>query len=170
VRQTLRAPRFLALLMAAGAVTLGACGFQLRGTTAIPFKTLYIGVADTSPIAVSLRRSIRDNGPTRIVTDATQAEAKLEIQHESVTSDIQTINSLGLATEYNLYYHIQFRVVSNKGRIYIPPVQLTLTRLILSYNNAVLAENNQINNLVADMQADAVQQILRRIEAIKPEQ
>lgn len=162
-------PSYRVLLALVTALSLGACGFELRGSTNIPFKTLYIGVADTSPIAVELKRRIRGNGPTKIVSDPATAEAKLEVLHERVSSDIQTINSLGLATEYDLYYHIQFRVTDAKGRIFIPPTELALKRLILANNNAVLAENSQITQLFSDMQSDAAQQILRRIEAIRPE-
>jgi LPS-assembly lipoprotein len=162
-------PHPRALLCLLCALALAGCGFQLRGSTNIPFKTLYIGVADTSPIAVELKRSIRGNGPTRIVTDPAQAEAKLEVLHERATSDIETINSVGIATEYHLYYNIEFRVTNNKGRIFIPPTQIRLKRLILTNNNAVLAENFQIVDLLADMQSDAAQQMLRRMEAIKPD-
>jgi LPS-assembly lipoprotein len=148
-------------------MALAACGFHLRGSTNIPFKTFYIGVADTSPIAVQLKRSIRGNGPTKLVSDPKDAEAKLEILHERASADILTINSLGIATEYNLYYHLQFRVIDNKGKAYIPATELALKRLILTNNNAVLAENYQVQDMLLDMQADAAQQILRRIEAIK---
>ncbi len=163
----------MTILRAAVVLVLGlglaACGFELRGSTNLPFKTFYIGVADTSPIAVALKRSIRGNGPTRLVTDPTQAEAKLEILHESSSVDIPTLNSLGQAVEYDLYYRVQFRVTGPNGRVFIPPSGLTLQRFILSNNNAVLAENYQIVAMVSDMQADAAQQILRRIEAIKPD-
>ena len=149
-------------------VALSGCGFQLRGSTNIPFKTIYLGVNDTSPIAVELKRSIRGNGPTKVVADAALADIRLYILGESLTSDILTINSLGLATEYNLHYSIHFRVSDAHGHDYIPPTELVLKRLVLANNNAVLAQNNEIAQLYADMQSDAAQQILRRIEAIKP--
>lgn len=149
-------------------VALAGCGFQLRGSTSIPFKTIYLGVSDTSPIAVELKRSIRGNGPTKVVSDVASADIRLSILSESLTSDILTINSLGQATEYNLHYSIRFQVNDAHGHTYIPPTELVLKRLVLANNNAVLAQNNEITQLYADMQSDAAQQILRRIEAIKP--
>ena len=151
------------LLLAAG------CGFHLRGSTNIPFKTFYIGVADTSNIAVVLKRAIRGNGPTRLVTDPAQAEARLEILSETDLATVLTINRLGQATEDNLYFHIRFRVVDGKGHVYIPVTELVLKRLILINSNATLAENNEILQLFTDMETDAALQILRCIEAINPE-
>jgi LPS-assembly lipoprotein len=159
----------LAVFASAAALVLSACGFQLRGSTNIPFKTFYIGVNDTSALAVVLKRSIRGNGPTRLVTDPKEAEARLDILQENQQTSILTINRLGQATEYNLYYHIRFRVNDGRGHDYIPITELVLKRLILVNQNATLAENNEILLLYADMQGDAAQQILRRVEAINPE-
>ena len=145
------------------------CGFQLRGATNLPFKTLFIGVRDTSPIAVELKRNIRGNGPTQIVTSASQAEAIFEILGESRRSDLLTINVAGAAVQYKLLYTVRFRVHDPKGREFLAPTELTLTRSFINNNNAVLVQESEINQLFTDMQSDAVQQILRRMEAITPE-
>jgi LPS-assembly lipoprotein len=147
---------------------VSGCGFQLRGSTALPFKTLSINVGDTSPVAVGIKREIRGNGPTQIVATSAPAEARLEILGESLRTDILTINSLGAAAEYNLYYHLRFRVTDDKKHIYIPVTELTLKRLVLANSNAQLAENFEISQLTTDMQSDAAQQVVRRLEAIKP--
>ena len=71
-----------ALLVAAA---LSACGFQLRGSdgrAAIPFKTIYLGVADTSPLGIELRRNIRARDTT-IVTDPKAADASVQILAET---------------------------------------------------------------------------------------
>ena len=149
---------------------LGGCGFQLRGSTAIPFKTLYVNVGDTSPVAVAIKRSVRGNGPTKIVSDAKDAEAALQFVGESVRTDILTINSTGAAAEYTLTYHIRFRVTDNNSHVYIPTTELTLTRLLLANSNAILSESFQVNQLIIDMQSDAANQVLRRLERLTPGQ
>ncbi len=144
------------------------CGFALRGSVKLPFNTFYISIGDTSPIAVVLKRSIRGNGPTRLVTRPSDAEGRLDILGETLQTTVLTVNRLGEATEYNLYYHIRFRVSNGRGDVnYIPPTEFVIKRLILVNNNATLAQNNEINELYEDMRSDAAQQILRRIEAIK---
>jgi len=154
-----------ALLMV---LLLSGCGFHLRGTTDIPFSSIYLGVGDTSQIAVTLKRSIRGNGPTRVEADPAKADIRLELLGEGVRTEILTINSLGAAAEYNLYYTVRFRVTDPQGRQYIPITALPLRRLVIVNSNSVLPENFEILQLISDMQSDAAQQILRRVEALKP--
>jgi LPS-assembly lipoprotein len=163
-----RSPSLLASL--ALCACLAGCGFQLRGSTNLPFKTLSINVGDTSPVAVGIKREIRGNGPTQIVPVTAPAEARLEILGESLRTDILTINSLGAAAEYNLYYHLRFRVTDGQKHLYIPVTELTLKRLVLANSNATLAENFEVSQLTTDMQSDAAQQVVRRLEAIRPGQ
>jgi LPS-assembly lipoprotein len=157
-------------LLALCSLLLCSCGFELRGTTAIPFKTLWVNVGDTSPVAVAIKRSVRGNGPTKIVADSKDAEASLQFVGESVRTDILTINSTGAAAEYTLTYHIRFRVVDSNKHVYIPVTELTLTRLLLANSNAILSESFEINQLIKDMQADAAHQVLRRLERLTPGQ
>lgn len=157
-----------ALLVCALCALLAGCGFELRGSAHIPFKTVYVGVQNTSPIAVELKRSIRGSGSTVLVNDVSKAEARIDILSEALTSDILTINSVGQASEYTLHYHMRFKVSNTKGYDYIPATELTLTRLVLANNNATLAENYEITQLFYDMEVDAAQQILRRVEALHP--
>jgi LPS-assembly lipoprotein len=147
---------------------LSGCGFHLRGTTDIPFSTIYLGVNETSAVALVLKRSIRGNGPTRVETDPMKAEIRLELLGETVRTEILTINSLGIAAEYNLLYTLRFRVTDTKGRPYIRLTNLKLKRLVIVNSNATLPEGFEIIQLLTDMQSDAAQQILRRLEAIKP--
>jgi LPS-assembly lipoprotein len=147
---------------------LGACGFEMRHSSGIPFHTFFIGLPDTHPIAVELRRNIRTSETTRIVTDLSQAEGRLLILSEQRQGDILTIDSTGAAAEYNLIYRLRFSVDDAHGHPYIQPTELVLTRIIEANANAVQAEEANINALYRDMQSDAVQQILRRIAAIKP--
>ena len=44
------------LLVMGLAVLLSACGFQLRGTAALPFDTLYIDAPQSSIFAIQVRR------------------------------------------------------------------------------------------------------------------
>lgn len=160
----------LASALAGISLFLAGCGFQLRGSTNIPFKTFYIGVNDTSSLAVVLKRNIRGNGPTQLVSDPNQAEARLEILGETHDTQLLTINSAGLAVEYYLDTKIRFRVTNGKGKEFIPPTEIAVRRIIKVNSNAVLAQQFEVDQLYRDSEADAAQQILRRIEAIHPEQ
>lgn len=150
---------------------LQACGFKLRGSSSeanLPFKTLFITVADTSPLGVELKRNIRANGGTEIVTNAEDAQARLEVLSEVRDRVIQSLNSQGRIRQYTLFYRFSFRVVAKDNTVLLPPTEIVLKRDISFNESQVLAKELEEGSLYRDMQSDLVQQIIRRVAAIKP--
>lgn len=158
-------------LMTAVALTgfLVSCGFQLRGSTELPFRTLWVGFSDASPLGTEFRRYIRSGTSTRLVDDAAQAEAKLQVISESREKEILSLDATGQVRQYALYYVFVFRVDDGKGRDFIAPTRITLKREISVDNNTILAKQAEENLLYRDMQSDLVQQLLRRLAAVKPD-
>ncbi|MDB5764693.1 MAG: hypothetical protein JWQ21_3688 [Herminiimonas sp.] len=165
--------RFAHALVLLTAVLVSACGFHLRGSGSqanLPFKTIYLGVPDSSPLGVELMRNITSSGGTTVVTDPKAAEAVMEVISESRDKTVLTLNSQGRVREYTLSYTLVFRVKDSKENVLLGPTEVTLRR-VLSYNEAqVLAKESEEATLYQNMQTDMVQQILRRLAAIKPVQ
>jgi len=150
---------------------LQACGFKLRGSSSganIPFKTLFITVAETSPLGVELKRNIRAIGGTEIVANAEDADARLEVLSEVRDRVIQSLNSQGRIRQYTLFYRFSFRVLAKDNAILLPPTEIVLKRDISFNESQVLAKESEEGLLYRDMQSDLVQQIMRRLAAIKP--
>jgi LPS-assembly lipoprotein len=149
---------------------LSACGFHLRGsgsTAVLPFATVYLGMGD-SPLGLELRRSITNNGGTAVVADPKAAQATVDVTSELREKTILSLNSQGRVREYALSYRVIFRVKDNKENELLAPTEVVLRR-ILSFNESqVLAKELEEATLYRDMQSDMVQQILRRVAAIKP--
>lgn len=156
-------------LLAYLTLALAACGFQLRGSTELPFRTLWVGFSDASPLGTEFKRYIRSGTSTRLVDDAAQAEAKLQVISESREKEILSLDATGQVRQYALYYVFVFRVDDGKGRDYIAPTRITLKRDISVDNNTILAKQAEENLLYRDMQSDLVQQLLRRLAAVKPD-
>lgn len=151
--------------------SLSGCGFQLRGSHGeanLPFKTIYLGAPEASPLGIELRRNIRANPGTEIVNDPKLAEARLEILSESREKVIQSLNSQGRIRQYTIYYRLTFRVRSNTEIDLLPPTEIVLKRDISFNESQVLAKESEETLLYRDMQSDLVQQLLRRMAAIKP--
>ena len=154
----------LALVMV---VSLSACGFALRGPVSFPFKSIYVGVADTSSLGAELRRQIRSNGQTVVVSDAKDAEVILDVLNETREKQILSLNGQGLVREYNLLYNFRFRLRSATGKEFLEPVTIQLKRSITFNENVVLAKEAEEALLYRDMQTDLVQQIMRRLAVVK---
>lgn len=164
--------RILCSAALAATFALSACGFQLRGSTTlanIPFSTIYLAIPDTSPLGIELKRNLRVSNGTQVVDNAKAAQAVIELLSE--TRDNSTVvsrNTQGLVREYQLQYKVIFDVKDGKGNALLAPTEILLKRNI-SYNESqVLAKEREEELLYRDMQTDLVQQILRRLAALKP--
>jgi LPS-assembly lipoprotein len=149
---------------------LSACGFHLRGSNGeanLPFKTLFLGFPDNSALGAELRRNIRANG-TEVVTDPKLAEASLDVLSETREKVVLSLNSQGRVREYTLLYKFRFRVRGSKGQELLAPTEIVLKRDISFNESQALAKEAEEGLLYRDMQSDLVQQILRRLVALKP--
>lgn len=163
--------RRLLCIALASTVMLSACGFKLRGSilgSNLPFKSIYIAVPETSTLGNELRRYIRGSGELEIKTEQKDAEATLDILNETRTRVILSLNSQGRVREFALYYRVTIRVRDSKNVELLAPTLITLKRDISYNEDQVLAKEAEEAMLYRDMQSDLVQQILRRMAAIKP--
>ena len=170
LRSTLRSTRLKVACAMLLAVTVSACGFALRGSTGnygMPFKTIYLAFADTSALGTELRRNLRATDQVTVVTDPQQAEALFDVLSESRGKTILSLNTQGRVREYLLTYTLVFRVRDAKGAELLGPTEINLKRPITFTESQVLAKESEEVLLYRDMQTDLVQQILRRLAAVK---
>jgi LPS-assembly lipoprotein len=66
-----------------------------------------------------------------------------------------------------LRYRVGFRLYDAKGRNFMPPNEIQLTRDISFNEGQVLAKESEEALLYSDMQSDMVQQIIRRLVAAR---
>ena len=71
--------------------------------------------------------------------------------------------------EFQLRYRFAYRVHDLKGREFVPPTEIILVRDISFSDERVLAKEQEEVLLYRDMQNDMVQQVLRRLAAVKIE-
>jgi LPS-assembly lipoprotein len=143
---------------------LASCGFAMRGTTPLPFDSLYTTVAQNTRFGAQLRRAIRATSPnTRVVEVPKDAAAQL-IQISNTRSLRQvSLNAQGQVEEYELSIVFVFRLIDSKGNALLPDTTLISTHE-LPYNvQLVQAEQGQIDTVFETMQESLVDRIVRRI-------
>ena len=165
VRTAKLAARLAACLLAT--IGLTGCGFHLRGEQKLPFDTIFINTPPNSPLGATLSRQIRAGTETRTVSQASQASVVLEILGEQRDKEILTLNAQGRAVEYKLIYRLRFRLHDGKGREYIAPTEMRAQRDISINDSQVLSKESEESLLYRDMQTDLVQQLLRRLAAVR---
>jgi LPS-assembly lipoprotein len=152
------------------AASLTACGFQLRGSNGsytMPFHSIYLTFPDTSALGTELKRNLRA-GDVVIADQPGQAEAQFVVLRENRGKSILSLNSLGRVREYLLTYTLSFAVRDPKGVELLPSTEITLRRNMAFDETQVLAKESEEALLYRDMQADLVQQIMRRLAALRP--
>ena len=164
------APRPSSLVIATFlvAMTLSACGFQLRGQAAIPFQTVRVEAPGFSAFANDLERAIRAGSKARIVDSRDQAEAVVQIVGESQEKHILSLSSGGKVREFELLYRVAYRLTNRAGVDLALPGEIVLRRDMTYDDTLVLAKESEELLLFRDMKTDAVQQLLRRLSVVKP--
>ncbi len=156
-------------LLLSGSLVLvaGGCGFHLRGSVQMPFKTLFLNINESSAFGAELRRNLRSASDVQLVGSPEQAEAIFDMLAETREKEILSVNSAGRAREYTLHYRVRYRVHDGHGRDFVPSSEISLKRDVSFNENALLAKESEENTLYKDMQTDMVQQILRRLSLVK---
>lgn len=143
---------------------LAACGFRLKGTSPLPFNTLYTNIAENSAFGADLRRLIVATSPnTRFVSDVTEAEARLtQISMQQSMREI-SISPEGTVEEYELNLVFVFQLTDAQGRVLLPRTTLQTRREVPYDPDALQAKQGEIGSLFQEMQRSLIDRIVRRL-------
>lgn len=154
-------------LLAAAALLVAACGFHLRGQATLPFDTLYVQAPSTSPFALQLKRAVQSGSATKVTNRPEQAQAVLQILNELQEKRILSLGDGGRVREFQLRYRVSFRLTDEKNREHIPASEINLKRDYSFNDDQALSKEAEEALLYRDMLNDAVQQLVRRLQAAK---
>ena len=157
------------LLALAPTALLAACGFQLRQAPNFAFQTLYISAGETSPVGNELRRNIASGGNVTVVgaQQMNSAQVILDVLNEQREKIVVGLNASGQVREFQLRSRVSFRLRTQQGREVIAPTELLQQRDISFNESAILSKEAEEALLYRDMQTDIVQQLLRRLAAVR---
>ena len=157
-----------AVVAGLAASVLAGCGFKLRSSQTFAFQTLAVTPERNGLVAADLIRyfgkaivplvPVRGSEPPQVVVDILQ-----EVRDKNVVG----VNASGQVREFQLRLRLLFRVRLPDGHELIAPTEIAQQRDISFNESAVLAKEAEEVLLFRDMQSDILQQLLRRLAAIK---
>jgi LPS-assembly lipoprotein len=156
----------LAILLLALVLAPAGCGFQLRGSFELPYQSIFVSASSTSTVASNIRRELTGT-PTRVLTSGEGADARLNILDERRDRLILSLSGAGRVREYDLKMRVRYQLVDGKGAVIIPSSEIQLSRILAYDDTKIIAKQQEEAMLYADMDKDAVGQILRRMVAVK---
>ena len=156
------------LALALSATLLQGCGFALRGAPNYVFDTVAVMPERSGGVAAELSRFLGTRVRPAVTPEGgTPPDAVVQVLSESRQKVVVGLNAAGLVREFELRLVVRFSVRTPKGKVLIEPTDIRLERNV-SFNEAtVLSKETEEVMLNRDMQTDAVQQIVRRLAAIK---
>lgn len=162
--------------------TLGGCGFQLRRGHDMAFSSIQLsGFTGTSPLATELARALEASGVTVVESSLQAAQAasaaQVPVTHVEFVALQDTRDTLvsaktayGQVRTMTARSILRFEVRRGDGSVLLPASDVSLAR-DLSYNERdALAKQDESDALNRAMQTDIVNQVLRRLAAIRPQQ
>lgn len=149
------------------ALLAAGCGFHLRQAPDFAFKT--IAIPSNSGVATELRRNLVGTPGVQVLPASSANEADVVVDFLSDVREkvVVGLNASGQVREFQLRNRVQFRLRTPQGKELIPPTDLLQQRDVSFNESAVLAKEAEENLLYRDMQTDLVQQLLRRLAAVK---
>lgn len=160
--------RWLAGVAALAASGLVGCGFALRRAPEFAFERIYLGFTEGSTLGQALRRAF---ATTRVqVVDARQidsAQVFLDALGETREKVVVALSSTGQVREFELRYKLRYKVRSVSGVELVGPTDLEVRRELSFNESNVLAKDTEETLLYRDMQNDLVQQLMRRLAALR---
>ena len=164
-RSLLRCAGLLAGLALAAA--LAGCGFHLRGDVSYAFASVYLSAPPNAPILLELKRAIEGSGGTKVVDRPADAPVRLDVLNVTDDKQVLSLSGGGRAREFLLTKRVTFALHDAAGRDWLPAAEIVVRRSFTFSESEVLAREAEEAKLYKEMQTDAVQQVVRRLQFAK---
>jgi LPS-assembly lipoprotein len=155
------------LLLAAPGLLLAGCGFRLRGSHQFSFNSIQLGFGRRSEIGNEVRRQLFASPGLQVVESEKDAQVVLEILEDSISRTASASTAAGQVREIAVHARLHFRLRTPDGRELLGVTQLGASQAI-SYNETyALGKESEEAEVLQDLRADLVMQLMRRLAAVK---
>ncbi|PTQ90408.1 LPS assembly lipoprotein LptE [Agitococcus lubricus] len=144
------------------ALSLTACGYQLRGSYHIPpaLQQLQLRLNTSSNLAMPLRNTLIQSG-----IDLDEGNYALEIVSEELNKQTTSTDSRAKAAEYTLYYQVEYQLKSIDNKTVLPVKRLLLRRSYQYDTTAIVGKGAEEELLIRELYQDAAHQIVQQLRA-----
>jgi LPS-assembly lipoprotein len=164
--EKMRRRLLLTSLMAAPAVLLSGCGFNMRGyDLGLNFSTM--ALQGNVAIGQELRQILAAHPEVRVVGKPIEAQVVLVLMNQTFDRTIVAFSSAGRPREIQIRMRVWYRITDGYGAELKPPDDISQTRDITVSETETLALTSAENFMRDDMQRDIARQLLRRLRALR---
>jgi LPS-assembly lipoprotein len=156
------------LLALSLAILMAGCGFQLREPPKLSFSSIYLGGSVDPVLAKNIKTALTRDAGLVVAPAPDKADVVVTLSPLFKDKQILTLNSQGLVSQFTLLSRLTFRASDRAGHELLPPTSITVTRLFNYSDAQILAKQQEEQLLNNDMQQELIQQMIRRLAALKP--
>jgi LPS-assembly lipoprotein len=155
----------VAIAANATATLLPGCGFALRQPPKLAFASIHLaGLDGKSVLGQRLRQQLALQ--VRVLDSPANANVVLQVLVDAQEKSVVASTSAAQVREAQLRQRFSFRASTPGGRELLARADLMVSRDISYSETAALAKADEEAELLANMRADLVAQVLRRLAAI----
>tara|TARA_B100000795_G_C22537747_1_gene337637 strand:- start:19 stop:492 length:474 start_codon:yes stop_codon:yes gene_type:complete len=141
---------------------IASCGYQLRGSQEINFKSITI-VGGSSSFTKVLRKKFKQSG---VKSQEKNAEKVIEIINDTFSKKILSLSSAGKVREYQINYKILFRFKSKDGQ-WSNSSNIETSRDYTYDDKNIIAKTKEETRLIKGMQEQLIRTIVTQISVTK---
>jgi LPS-assembly lipoprotein len=149
---------------------LGACGFALQGTTALPpeMQNMWLDSPDSrSAFAVELRRTLAAREQP-LASRPDEATAVLRVLEDQAGERVLSVSATGVPEELELFHTVRFQLRAD-NRMLLPSEVITVTRDFRFDPDDILGKRREAEELQQAILRDVVSLVLRRLDLLARE-
>lgn len=161
----MKMPRFI--MLAAMAMTLVACGFQLRGEAQLSpvLKRVHVQASDPfSPLARDVEAALARSGAT-VEAASGEGIAEITLGSVSLAPVVRSVGANATVNEFSMVYHVELSIQGSDGKSLLAPQVIEHSRDYTFDQTQAIGSNAEQDEVKKGMERDMVQAIMRKIEA-----
>ncbi len=151
------------------ALALAGCGFYLRGSRPMELQLAKVFVQSQAAdqVAAEVKRQL-GYSDVRLTKEAGAADAVVTLSNERFDSRVLSVDPrTGKVRELQLGYAVDLIVTQRDGRPLIRPETISLLRDLVYDETAAISTFEQENLLHKEMNKDAAETVLLRLQTVK---
>lgn len=148
--------------------SLTACGFHLRGSNSLPFKSAVIQAQRAGTLAALIKQQLNEQGVNTDPAKPEEANIVIHLMNENIERRVLVISALtGKQEEVEINYRAEVEVKKINGTILLEKQSLSLVRDLNIDPSIVLAKDAEEQILREELVRELAAQIMRRLEKLQ---
>jgi LPS-assembly lipoprotein len=155
------------VLLAAAALSLGGCGFHLRGEAQLPpgMERIFVDSADPyGPLKKNLEKALQRSG-AQIEQKSGDGIAEIRLSAVSLAPIVRSVAANARVNEFTMLYHVELAITDAGGKVLLPRQVVEQSRVFTFDQTQAIGTAAEQDEIKKEMERDMVQVVLRKVES-----